>query len=141
VAVLTEVAESEFTDKELLAAKLSFLHEQVSVENSHHHTHFINYSPQHTTVITVKIIVLYILQSRFFFFFFQDLHQPGESYVVGREGVLTDDELQAVLKVLVMTKEEFQEHIEKEGWSDAEDDSVNAEANPLSFGRLNFRLK
>lgn len=65
----------------------------------------------------------------------QDLHQSGESYVVGKEGVLTDDELQAVLKVLVMSAEEFKEHEEKEGWSDAESDDADDSAL-LSFDKM-----
>ncbi|KAL8580162.1 hypothetical protein ACOMHN_043047 [Nucella lapillus] len=66
----------------------------------------------------------------------QGLHQPGESYVAGQEGVLTDDELQAVLKVLVMSAEELKEHKEKEGWSDAESDGDNDDASPLSFEKM-----
>ncbi|XP_074640987.1 N-lysine methyltransferase setd6-like [Tubulanus polymorphus] len=41
-------------------------------------------------------------------------------FVFGTDGVLTEEELYHTLKVLSMTRSEFEEHREQEGWSDAE---------------------
>ncbi|KAK7495545.1 hypothetical protein BaRGS_00013243, partial [Batillaria attramentaria] len=64
----------------------------------------------------------------------QDLLLEEGAFVVGREGVLTDDEMQGVLKVLAMSASEFEEHAEKEGWSDA--DSDTSDGNSLTFDKL-----
>ncbi|XP_076469350.1 N-lysine methyltransferase setd6-like [Babylonia areolata] len=92
VSVVTEVAQAEHRDAELLAAKLRFFEKM-------------------------------------------ELHRSDESYVVGREGVLTGDDMHPVLKVLVMTAAEFKEHEEKEGWSDAESDDED-EDELLTFKKM-----
>lgn len=56
------------------------------------------------------------------------LEMVGEegAFVIGREEVLTEEELTTTLKVLCMPAEEFREFKEKDGWGDnkREDDSL-----------------
>ena len=40
-----------------------------------------------------------------------------------------------------MSKEAFEEHQEKEGWSDADDNSSNDVSESLSFGRQTVRVQ
>ena len=42
-------------------------------------------------------------------------------------------------KVMTMSRQAFEEHREKEGWSDAEDESKDDTAVSLSFGNLCIR--
>ena len=42
------------------------------------------------------------------------------------------------IKVMTMSRQAFEEHSEKEGWSDAEDDSKDDTAASLSFGNSQF---
>ncbi|CAM9695350.1 unnamed protein product [Lampetra planeri] len=61
-----------------------------------------------------------------------DMLLVGEegAFVIGREGVLTEEELYAALKVLCMSEEELQDYQENEGWEedDAADESLTNEA-------------
>ncbi|XP_033095988.1 N-lysine methyltransferase setd6-like [Anneissia japonica] len=45
-----------------------------------------------------------------------------DTFVVGDEGVLTEDELYSTLKVLFMSVDEFMVHKENEGWTSDDDD-------------------
>ncbi|KAL6107217.1 setd6 [Pungitius sinensis] len=51
--------------------------------------------------------------------------QEKEVFVFGKEGCLTDSELQSALKVLCMSKEDFSEFKDNEGWEEDEDEDVS----------------
>ncbi|XP_025106727.1 N-lysine methyltransferase SETD6-like isoform X2 [Pomacea canaliculata] len=63
-----------------------------------------------------------------------DLLSTEGACVLGMEGVLTDDDMLAIVKVLAMSEEEFAEHAEKEGWSDA--DSSTSEDSSLTYDKI-----
>ncbi|XP_052072608.1 N-lysine methyltransferase setd6-like [Mytilus californianus] len=44
------------------------------------------------------------------------------SFVVGISGVLTEDEMYQVIRVLLMNEKEYKEHKEKDGWSEDEEE-------------------
>ncbi|KAM8892543.1 N-lysine methyltransferase setd6 [Spinachia spinachia] len=50
--------------------------------------------------------------------------QEKEAFVFGKPGCLTDSELHSALKVLCMSKEEFSEFKDNEGWEEDEDEDV-----------------
>ncbi|XP_056273058.1 N-lysine methyltransferase setd6 isoform X2 [Pseudoliparis swirei] len=57
----------------------------------------------------------------------QMMREKG-SFVFGKQGCLTDTELQTALKMMCMSKEEFSEFKDNEGWEEDEEDE-----NPLPF--------
>jgi len=52
----------------------------------------------------------------------QHIVSDDGAFVVGTSGFLTDDQMYQTLRVVYMNKQEFTEHRDKEGWSDADDD-------------------
>ncbi|XP_056272254.1 N-lysine methyltransferase setd6-like [Pseudoliparis swirei] len=57
----------------------------------------------------------------------QMMREKG-SFIFGKQGCLTDTELQTALKMMCMSKEEFSEFKDNEGWEEDEEDE-----NPLPF--------
>ncbi|XP_062276082.1 N-lysine methyltransferase setd6 [Scomber scombrus] len=55
-----------------------------------------------------------------------EMMQEKAAFVFGRQGCLTDAELHTVLKVLCMSKEEFSDFKDNEGWEEEEDDEEDA---------------
>uniref|UniRef100_A0A3Q4BU77 N-lysine methyltransferase SETD6 n=1 Tax=Mola mola TaxID=94237 RepID=A0A3Q4BU77_MOLML len=51
-----------------------------------------------------------------------EMMQDKAAFVFGKQGCLTDTELHTVLKVLCMSKEEFSEFKENEGWEEDDED-------------------
>ncbi|KAG7523430.1 N-lysine methyltransferase SETD6 [Solea senegalensis] len=51
-----------------------------------------------------------------------ELIQEKEAFVFGKHGCLTDTELHTALKVLCLSKQEFSEFIENEGWEEVDED-------------------
>ncbi|XP_029289054.1 N-lysine methyltransferase setd6 isoform X1 [Cottoperca gobio] len=51
--------------------------------------------------------------------------QEKGAFVFGKQGCLTDTELHSVLKVLCMSKEEFSEFKDNEGWEEDEEDEIS----------------
>lgn len=51
--------------------------------------------------------------------------QEKGSFVFGKQGCLTDTELHTALKVLCMSKEEFSEFKDNEGWEEDEEDEIS----------------
>ncbi|CAC5404604.1 SETD6 [Mytilus coruscus] len=54
------------------------------------------------------------------------------SFVVGISGGLTEDEMYQVIRVLLMNEKEYNEHKEKDGWSEDEEEE---EEESLEFGK------
>ncbi|XP_064620869.1 N-lysine methyltransferase SETD6-like isoform X2 [Lineus longissimus] len=54
-----------------------------------------------------------------------DLIPDDGVFVIGADGVLTEEELYHTLKVLNLNRAEFEDHREKEGWSDDNEDEEN----------------
>ncbi|XP_041347879.1 N-lysine methyltransferase setd6-like [Gigantopelta aegis] len=74
-----------------------------------------------------------LLEEKWQFLQAMDL-SSDDVFVVGVDGILTEDEMYNTLKVLVMTEEKFKAHKEKEGWSDA--DSDTSEDESLGFDKM-----
>jgi hypothetical protein len=55
-------------------------------------------------------------------------------FVIGADGVLTEEELYHTLKVLNLNRAEFEDHREKEGWSDDTEEEEN-----MTFGKYLFK--
>ncbi|CAL1537075.1 unnamed protein product [Lymnaea stagnalis] len=66
----------------------------------------------------------------------QELILADDIFVLGREGIITDDICIQALKVLSMDKQQFVEYTEKEGWSDAESDTSLAEDSRLELAKI-----
>ncbi|XP_046360265.1 N-lysine methyltransferase setd6-like [Haliotis cracherodii] len=74
-----------------------------------------------------------LLQDKWAFLQAMDL-ASDDVFVVGVDGILTEEELYSTLKVLSMTEPTFKEYQEKDGWSD--DDSDDEDDESLSFEKM-----
>ncbi|XP_012942376.1 N-lysine methyltransferase setd6 [Aplysia californica] len=66
----------------------------------------------------------------------QEVVSDTEIFVLGQDGIITDDICVQALKVLCMSREEFAEHMEQEGWSEAESDSSLSGESRLSLEKV-----
>ncbi|OWF35599.1 N-lysine methyltransferase SETD6-like [Mizuhopecten yessoensis] len=63
-----------------------------------------------------------LLEEKWEFLMEQEVVGEDDAFVLSNESVETCDELETTLKVLEMTRGEFEEHQEKDGWSEDEGD-------------------